>query len=382
MLRLILIFGLAFTVAPSLRAERYLKEAGSNHFLFLKDDGSVWGFGNCTEGQLGPETENCRFVRSPRQIGLPGKAIDIAVGADTSYALLEGGAVYAWGRDIDAQLGTGQPFAAGKNRPNRPTPGPVVGLSNVVRIYASGAHALALQPDGSVWTWGKSFAGGTRDIPDVAPVRVAHLPPIESLSLSEGHALALARNGEVYGWGSNSHGQLGDGTVNASLTPVRVAPLPSAVSVAAGLQFSVAALVDGTVRVWGSNAAANMGNGDRNAEWSDPGGKYLAPTAVAGVTGAKAVAANDGTVMALLKDGTVRAWGHDGFGQAGFGTSGGYQPKPVRTKLTGVAGLFLHKSTCFAVTNSGQLYVWGFGHYRLLGPMKDNLKVPTLFTSP
>jgi alpha-tubulin suppressor-like RCC1 family protein len=125
-----------------------------------------------------------------------------------------------------------------------------------------------------------------------------------------------------------------------------------------------------------------MGNGERVSEWTEPRAKFVVPTPVAGVAGAKAVSADDGTVVVLLKDATVRAWGHDGYGQTGIGTSGGYQPRPVRTKLTGVANVSLNQMTCFAITDSGQLYVWGFGRYRVLGNMKNNLSVPTLFSSP
>jgi len=313
----------ALTAASPVAAQRYVKEAGADHFLLLKDDGTVWGFGGWA-GQLGPIVENCRYVRSPQQIALPGKAIDIAAGHASSYALLENGAVYSWGADLDAEVG--------KKRPERTAPAPVPGLANITQIYACGSRAAAVQTDGAAWIWGK---------------------------------------------GSNSHSQLGDGTVQTRTEPVRVAALAPAISVAAGMKYSVAVLTDGTVRAWGANSSATMGNGERVSEWP----KFVAPTVVAGVAGAKSVAANHGTVVVVLKDGTLRAWGHDGFGQAGIGTNGGYQPKPGKTKLTDVANVFLHNATCFAVNKSGQLYVWGFGNSRLLGVMKNNLYVPTLFSS-
>jgi alpha-tubulin suppressor-like RCC1 family protein len=125
-----------------------------------------------------------------------------------------------------------------------------------------------------------------------------------------------------------------------------------------------------------------MGNGERVTEISVPGGLFSTPTVVAGVTGAKTVSSDNGTVIVLLKDGTIRIWGHDGWGQGGVGTSGGYQPKPVKPKLTGIAGVFVNGSTCFAVTADGQLYAWGFGRYRLLSVMKNHLKVPTLLVVP
>ena len=368
-------------LAPFAYAQRYVKEAGSNHFLLLKDDGSVWGFGDCGSGQIGP-IDNCQYVRSPVQIALPGKVTDIAAGGATSYALLENGVVYSWGADLNGELGSGTPFVVGKNRAQRSNPAPVAGLANIIQVAANGTRAAAVQSDGAVWLWGQGLSGEMREIPSVAPIRVASLPPVQSVSLSAAHGLALARDGSVWAWGSNSHGQLGDGTVDLRTAPVRVAPLPTAVSVAAGMRYSVAVLADGTVRAWGANSSSTMGNGERVSEWTDPRAKFVVPTPVPGVVGAKAVAASDGTVIVLMKDATLRSWGHDGYGQTGIGTSGGYQPRPVRTKLTDVANISVHQMTCFAVSNSGQLYVWGFGHYRLLGVMKKNLSVPTLFSSP
>ncbi len=84
-------------------------------------------------------------------------------------------------------------------------------------------------------------------------------------------AKSLARDGSVWAWDSQSHGQLGDGTVDLRTAPVRVAPLPPAVSVAAGMPYAVAVLADGTVRAWGANSSSTTGNGERVSEWTDPG---------------------------------------------------------------------------------------------------------------
>ncbi len=64
-----------------------------------------------------------------------------AGGADFSLALLENGQVFAWGRGINGQLGTG-------NRATSSVPRQVTGLEVVLAIAAGVYHALALMPDG------------------------------------------------------------------------------------------------------------------------------------------------------------------------------------------------------------------------------------------
>lgn len=381
-LQQVLLLGLTLWAGCPAAGEGSIKVAGADHYLVLKDDGAVWGFGECFEGKLGPVEENCKYVPKPKQIVLPGKAIDIAASSQTSFALMEGGTVLSWGGDMNGELGRGPADRLGKNRAPQSVPALIPGLTGVVQISARESSAAALKSDGSVWIWGARVSNDYRDTPIVAPTRVQGLPPMQAVSVGRTHTLALARDGSLYAWGSNTHGQLGDGTIKSSNEPVRVNPIPPVAAIAAGWKNSLAVLTDGTVRAWGGNASATMGNGERVSDISEPGAINQIPTVVAGVTGAKTATTDNGTVIVLLQDGTMRIWGHDGWGQAGIGTSGGYQPKPVRPKLPNVAGVFLNGSNCFAVTTDARLYVWGFGRYRIQGVMKDNLKVPTLLVVP
>jgi alpha-tubulin suppressor-like RCC1 family protein len=94
---------------------------------------------------------------------------------------------------------------------------------------------------------------------------------------------------------------------------------------------------DGTVWLWGSNTSAQMGNGQGPMSPDDPGGRNLLPLQLAGVTSAKDLSLGGGHAAALLADGTLRMWGHDGFGQIGVGTSGFYVEKPK--KVIGLSGV-------------------------------------------
>ena len=75
------------------------------------------------------------------------------------------------------------------------------------------------------------------------------LTQVVATAYGANHSLALQRDGTVWSWGDNSFGQLGDGTTIPSLDPLLVIGLTEIVAVAAGENHSVALTEDGTVWV-------------------------------------------------------------------------------------------------------------------------------------
>jgi alpha-tubulin suppressor-like RCC1 family protein len=70
----------------------------------------------------------------------------------------------------------------------------------------------------------------------------------------------------VWAWGSNGYGQLGDGTTTNRYYATAVSGLDGtldAVEVAAGQNFSLALMADGTLRAWGVNDLGQLGNGTK-----------------------------------------------------------------------------------------------------------------------
>jgi len=97
-----------------------VKVTGESHKLVLFSDGTIGGWGDMRDGQLGPKAAipNTSFnstVFVP--IAIPGKAVDIAAGGRTSYALLDNGTVVAFGGGLEGQLGCGERCLAGSETP-------------------------------------------------------------------------------------------------------------------------------------------------------------------------------------------------------------------------------------------------------------------------
>ncbi|NJD90117.1 MAG: hypothetical protein FIA91_01155, partial [Geobacter sp.] len=129
-------------------------------------------------------------------------------------------------------------------------------------------------------------------------------------STAGSHTLVLHPDGTVWALGSNSYGQLGNGSSGGEhLEPAMVHGLSNVKAVAAGGAHSVALLQDGTVWTWGHNGTGQLGTGNKmDSE---------VPVKVTAISDVTAIATGRSHVVALKKDGTVWAWGSNHSGQLG-----------------------------------------------------------------
>jgi alpha-tubulin suppressor-like RCC1 family protein len=255
--------------------------AGNLHSLAVRDDGTVWAWGNNDDGQLGIHSEKTQ--KTPVQVHGPGNAgylygvSDVAAGRWHSLALTYGGNVYAWGGNSEYQLGVGSLGTDSNGTElNSDTPVKVEGpdsvgsLDDVKAIAAGYDWNLALKDDGTVWAWGNNAYGQlgvNSNNPHGYPVQVhgpgneGYLSGITAIAAGERHALAVKDDGTVYSWGGNNHGQLGVNSDNQHPYPVQVHGLGNVgylsgiTDVDAGEFFSMALNSDGTaVYAWGGNS--------------------------------------------------------------------------------------------------------------------------------
>jgi alpha-tubulin suppressor-like RCC1 family protein len=129
--------------------------------------------------------------------------------------------------------------------------------------------------------------------------------------------------------------------------------LNDVVAVAGGSQHSLALLKDGTIRAWGTNKSGQLGDGTTITRKT--------PVPVVGVRNAVAIAADSGISAALLADGTVMTWG-DGNSALGRKTFTRDAPHPTPALVDGVTGvraLALGSIHMVALTNAGTVMSWG-----------------------
>jgi len=375
--------------------------SGSGFTLVVKADGTVVGWGRDPDGQAARPVSANRVVTTPITIDLPAKVLQVAMGDTTQYALLEDGTVVSWGTNDEGQLGNGPMGATGElGRYPKPTITPVrvTELTNIIQIEAGKKHAVALRKDGTVWAWGTRDDGAIGDgqpktlrpVMAIGPTQVTGLQGITRIASTGRHNLALRSDGKVMAWGLNRDGQLGNGTRDNGWTPAEVSGLDRIVDIAAGVSgfagnyFSGAVRDDGTMWTWGSGVSSVMGNGTRNPSPDDPGGRNPLPQKVPGLANVKALSLGMGHAAALLGDGTLRMWGHGGYGQLGVGpTTDDYYSKPVPVKgITNVSAVYLGSLRSLAVRTDGTLWIWGSASTSGQEILGRNLRVPTMVELP
>jgi alpha-tubulin suppressor-like RCC1 family protein len=243
--------------------------SGTNHSLFIKQDGSLWTMGLNDDGQLGDDRNYDsdwihysyhHFREVPQLISTKLPAVKIAAGDGHSLFVLADGSLWGMGRNSSGQLGTGKTS-------DHLCPRLIVD-QNISQIAAGNNHSLFTIQDGTLWAIGENYYGqlgdGTNSDKDY-PVQVldnngtAHDGVIQVVA-GDNHSLFLKQNGSVWGMGHNSYGQLGDETKVNRSSPVQI--FAGNVSrIAAGQNHSIILMNDGSMWTTGKNDHGQLGDG-------------------------------------------------------------------------------------------------------------------------
>lgn len=248
--------------------------AGKYHVLAIQRSGAVVGWGYNGYGALGDQTQLSRLV--PSGTTFPGCFVAVAAGDYYSLALRSDGTVWSCGYGGNGSLGIG-----GTNAVNT-TPTQIPGLTDVIAICTGSLSSYALKSDGTVWAWGYNAFGnlgnGTTNQSNV-PVQVSGLTNIRAIEASQYNAYAIRNSGEVYAWGRGNLGGIGNGSADDQYTPTLIPSLPTPKKIVSGdAGWAMALMQDGTVRAWGANTNNVLNTGA-------PDGSYqFSPQPVLGVS--------------------------------------------------------------------------------------------------
>lgn len=172
-----------------------------------------------------------------------------------------------------------------------------------------------------------------------------------------GAAFVVRANGTLWSWGTAAW-QLGRETtdIDSQIRPQPVLALGNVVNVACGDDHALALLRDGTIRAWGRNHNGQLGDGTRTDQ--------PLPVIVSGLTEVVAITAGGGKSYALRRDGSLWLWGTTSYRYissdidpaARLAPESSPTPEPL-VALTVGYGYRTH--TGVAIGRSGQLYFLG-----------------------
>jgi alpha-tubulin suppressor-like RCC1 family protein len=353
---------------------------GGHHSCSVLEGGGVkcWGFNS--DGELGDGTNDLRTT--PVEVtGLSEKVAKIEAGDNYTCAILTNGGLQCWGNNFYGQLGI-------KSDVDNARPVNVIGLSKGVRgISAGRGHMCALLDTDVLKCWGHNGRGqlgvgqtGSSNAYS-EPVTVRwRLNGITDIAAGGLHTCVKFNNGGLKCWGSNEFGQLGNGTTKSSPDPVDVVglsevlathtPIPHYKAIALARQCVLTSR--GGVMCWGANTSGILGDGtdlDSNI-----------PVMVEGLSsGVTAITSAYGIACAITTTGGLKCWGYNAYGQLGDGTttSRNHPADVIGLDRDVVAVGIGPGQTCAAIRNGG-LKCWGKNDYGQLGIGSDDTTTHTI----
>ena len=260
--------------------------------LALKSDGTLWGWGWDSSGELAqPRPTN--YFAQPTRIGTDSDWAQISAGAGHALALKSDGSLWAWGQNDHGQIGDGTStnhFTITR-----------IGADNDWRTIAAGAfNSYALKSDGTVWGWGFApIRGGT--LGTLSPLQIDPGTNWVSLSASTYTLLALKSDGTLWIIGENAMISAPQYVSGSTASFVQIGADKDWQSVFAGAGFFFARKRDGSWWVSGMNERLQLGG--------IPKLRVTNLRRVGFDFEPWAFAAGAGNCVLLTKDGTLWTWG-------------------------------------------------------------------------
>lgn len=289
----------------------------------LKSDGTIWCWGSNGNGQLGVNPEETSSSLVPIQEStLATDWVALDAGYDHVVALKSDGTLWSWGANGNKQLA----YDTGSENYSYIPVQEQTNATDWQAVAGGTSYSAAIKTDGTIWSWGSNFSGNLGD-----NTTTESAVPVQEFTLSTDwvevkigmyQTVALKSDGTIWSWGSNNSGNLGTGNTNNSSVPLQEATSSTDwQSYAVGAEYTLAIKTDGTLWSWGNNSARQLGIG--NVGW------YMAtPTQeiTAADNWAKVYTAEGYSALAFKDDGTLWGWGSNA--NSGFNIKS--VPEPVK----------------------------------------------------
>jgi alpha-tubulin suppressor-like RCC1 family protein len=239
-----------------------------NNVLIVTNDDKIFAFGNNYWGVLGFSNNNKVNELTVNEELSHKQIIDFKNGLYHAIARTIDRKVYCWGYNRFGVLGNG------KNDINyyRPQLNKYLSDKQIIDICCGFRHSLVLTNSGEVYAWGRNIEGqigirrNSRKKCQLIPIKLNGFNDEKVIQISCGswHSMALTENGLVFIWGSNKKGRLGHNNNEKFISEPTIVPLNNEISVkkiSCGHSHNLLLSGEGVIYSFGSNDCGQLGIG-------------------------------------------------------------------------------------------------------------------------
>ncbi|MDE2995964.1 MAG: T9SS type A sorting domain-containing protein [Bacteroidota bacterium] len=182
--------------------------AGDDHLLYIKEDSSLWAFGNSRHGQA----TTTSYTETPIRVAERVKRI--WAGEQTSFFTNSSDSLFVFGLNDWGQLG------AGENVHPKEIRTPVFIAADVVELSSRADSGAFVKKDGSLWVFGRNswvlysrmfsaFGYWSEDFPQLWSPQMVIDSNVANVTTTFGGGLILYEDGTVHAFGANYEEELG-----------------------------------------------------------------------------------------------------------------------------------------------------------------------------
>ena len=237
---------------------------GQSHTIIQKNDGTLWGCGLNSSGQLGLGDTDTRYAFTRIANNINNDVKQVVCGSHHTFVLKNDGSLWGCGDNDYGQLGLNT--TTDKTSFTQVTPN----INNDVKQIACGTyHTVILKTDGSLWACGYNYYNqlGLSDSANkhmFVNITTNINNDVKQVACGDNHTFILKNDGSIWGCGDNLYGQLGLSHTNDMNTFTKVGTNINndVKQVACGVYYTFILKNDGSIWACGRNNYGQLGLND------------------------------------------------------------------------------------------------------------------------